>query len=133
MTPEGKIKAKINKALKTIDPIFKYMPVPTGFGRATLDYLICTGGTFVAIEAKKDASAELTPRQMMTINELLTAGAVVCVVYDDESLRSMLADISGAPRLLRRDPIPVHEHNVAWTVRANLAKSVYTNINSVCP
>lgn len=119
MTPEGKIKAKINKALKTVGPIFKYMPVPTGFGRATLDYLLCYRRGFVAVEAKKDAASELTPRQMITINELLAAGARVFVVYDQASLEEMINEMKfvspGA-----YPPIPVNEKNPAWQVRKHL-------------
>jgi hypothetical protein len=52
MTPEGKVKAAVNKVLARYKKIYRFMPVPYGYGESSLDYLICVNGRFVAIETK---------------------------------------------------------------------------------
>ena len=78
MTEEGKVKAKINAILKKY-PIYEYMPVPYGLGKSSLDYLICAGGQFIAIEAKKPY-AEPTARQDETIRQIKAAGGKVFII-----------------------------------------------------
>ena len=52
-TPEGKVKVKIRKLLANYRPIYIFMPVPVAYQAASLDYLICYLGRFIAIEAKR--------------------------------------------------------------------------------
>jgi hypothetical protein len=52
MTPEARIKAKIRKFLSTYDGMYTYWPVPSGYGKTTLDVLGCYRGFFFCIEAK---------------------------------------------------------------------------------
>ena len=68
------------------------MPVQTGYGVPTLDYLLCVKGNFIAIETKK-AGGVPTDRQKITIKEILAAGGttfVVCGEDDTEQLESYL-------------------------------------------
>lgn len=53
MTPEGKTKREINKILGYFQEVWWYMPVPSGFGKQTVDYIGCAAGEFFCIEAKK--------------------------------------------------------------------------------
>lgn len=88
MTPEGRIKASLNRRLKPMEDqqkIHKLMPVQTGFGKPGLDYHICAGGWYVCIETKADASKKLTPRQLQTKAEVEGAGGYVFIVFDKES------------------------------------------------
>ena len=56
MTPEGKVKARIDRLLKSYgDDLYLFKPVQSGFGTRTLDYLGCILGGFFAIEAKRPA------------------------------------------------------------------------------
>jgi hypothetical protein len=88
VTPEGRVKAKVNAALKPhIDAnhIWKFMPVQMGLGIPALDYLLCVCGMFVAIETKVPGKKP-TPRQELTMAALTAAGAKVFVVDDEISL-----------------------------------------------
>lgn len=83
-TPEGKIKDKVRKLLDEF-PHYRFMPVPSGYGETTLDFLICYKGRFLAIETKAP-SKKVTPRQEMIIRAIELNGGTVLVVSDDTSL-----------------------------------------------
>lgn len=86
MTPEGKIKAKINKLLSLYGTsVYKFMPVPGGFGPSSLDYILCVRGAFLAIEAKKPGG-KTTARQDFIIKQIRDAGGTVFIVDNDLSL-----------------------------------------------
>jgi|SRR5579859_5948221 len=96
MTPEGRIKAMVKKALDIyIQPHWRFMPVQTGYGSTALDFLICVNGWFVAIETKKDGKAKLTPLQQTTKTDMEAAGALVFVVYDQASCDRAMKIIHG--------------------------------------
>lgn len=89
MTPEGKVKKKVNKLLDNFSPIcYKEMPVPTGFGKSGLDYTLCVNGFFLSIETKAPGEW-LTPRQRQTAINILAAGGNVFVVSSDEGLGAL--------------------------------------------
>lgn len=81
-TPEGKVKAKVNKILSQYDGVYRFMPVPTGYGMTTLDYLLCVHGRFVAIETKTRGK-DLTPRQQQTRAAIEAAGGIVLRIDED--------------------------------------------------
>ena len=85
-TPEGKVKSKVNDALRPIAHLWKFMPVQTGYGIPALDYLLCVRGRFIAIETKAPGK-KLTTRQQHTKAELEAAGAKVFIVDGPDSLR----------------------------------------------
>jgi|GEM_PF-2149611 len=87
MTPEGKIKAKVNAVIKVFGTaIWRFMPVQTGYGSPALDYILCVNGTFVSIETKADRTKKLTPLQEGTRVFIEAAGGLVFVVYDMRTL-----------------------------------------------
>lgn len=88
MTPEGRVKAKINKVLEK-HGAYKFMPVQTGYGTKTLDYLICAGGYFIAIEAKRPGK-EPTKKQELTAREIRAAGGVVFMIDGDPKQLDLL-------------------------------------------
>lgn len=94
MTPEGKIKAKVNRRVAPYiasGQLWKFMPVQMGMGSPALDFLFCAGGFFVAIETKvKGGKRRLTSRQEITKAAMENAGAVVFVVDDDDSLNAAM-------------------------------------------
>jgi len=97
MTPEGRVKAKVNRVL---DPyikagdLYKFMPVQNGFGKKGLDYYCCFRGKFFAIETKAPGK-EPTALQWACIRELKRAGADVFIVDDDESLLDLSGFLGG--------------------------------------
>lgn len=70
MTPEGKVKAKVRGILEAYgDELYAYWPVPTGFGRTTLDILGCYRGRFFSVETKADKKKP-TLRQTGELNRI---------------------------------------------------------------
>ena len=84
-TPENAIKRKISHALSKLDCEYHFMPVQNGMGAPGLDYFICAGGWWIAIEAKAPGKKP-TPRQERTIEAIRAAHGLVFVVDGDESL-----------------------------------------------
>jgi hypothetical protein len=86
MTPEGRVKKMVNKALDALgEDCYRFMPVQSGFGRVGLDYFNCIKGRFVAIETKAPGKT-LTPLQETTKTEIERAGGIVLVVWDEGSM-----------------------------------------------
>lgn len=93
MTPEGKVKALVNRALLKIQRCYKFMPVQNGMGAPGLDYYCCINGLFVAIETKVPGK-DLTPRQTTTRDSIEAAGGLVFVIHDQKEIDEMLAQIA---------------------------------------
>lgn len=86
MTPEGRVKKMVKKALDMLGAdCWRFMPVQTGFGSPALDYLLSVRGRFVAIETKAPGK-KLTPLQEGTKAAIEAAGGIVLVVWDEDSL-----------------------------------------------
>lgn len=86
MTPEARIKIRIKKLLDSFgERIYYFMPVPSGYGAATIDYLLCIDGLFVGIEAKRPGGKP-TLRQDGVLEDIRRANGSTFVVSDDESL-----------------------------------------------
>lgn len=82
MTPEGKVKRKVSALLMNTPGLFYDMPVPSGFGKSTLDYIGCYRGRFFSIETKKPGGV-MTERQKQIAAQMRAAGGVVFVVDGD--------------------------------------------------
>ena len=78
MTPEGKVKDQLDKALKPFK-LYRFMPVQMGYGRKTLDYLLCYHGQFIAIETKAPGK-KMTALQRETACQICEAGGTVFLV-----------------------------------------------------
>lgn len=87
MTPEGAIKREINKLLDKYG-CYRFMPVPTRFGKKTIDYLVCAGGYFLGIEAKAPGGKP-TPLQEITLEQIHQAGGMIIVVDGPVSLQAL--------------------------------------------
>lgn len=90
-TPEGKIKERIKALLKAFG-VYVHMPVQNGFGDPSLDFVICAGGLFLAIEAKAPGKKP-TARQELTIAAMEAAGAFVFVVSGEADLARLKATL----------------------------------------
>lgn len=92
-TPEGKVKRAITNILKNSPECYYFMPVQTGYGSPTLDYLGCSKGRAFAIEAKAPGK-EPTTRQRAIIAQMERTGMKVFVIdgnpRDYEELRVWL-------------------------------------------
>lgn len=85
MTPEGKTKALVKRKLDELPKMYRFMAVQNGMGAPGLDFFLCAGGWFIAIETKAPGK-KLTPRQETTKAEIEAADGIVFVVDGPESL-----------------------------------------------
>lgn len=98
MTPEGRIKAKLNRELAKLQRLYRFMPVQNGMGAPALDYFLCAGGWFIAVETKKPGG-KMTPRQEKTAKQITDAHGLVFVVDGDEAMAHALQTIEACCRL----------------------------------
>lgn len=84
MTPEGKVKKKISKLLEQYKAYY-FMPVQTGYGKKTVDYLVCYKGHFIGIEAKAPGKTP-TRLQWDCLEKIGAARGYVTVIDGDASL-----------------------------------------------
>ena len=82
-TPEGRVKKRVRELLDRYDGLYHYWPVPSGYGRRTLDVIGCFRGRFFAIETKAPGEKP-TKIQAENIATILNAGGEVFVI-DGES------------------------------------------------
>jgi hypothetical protein len=101
MTPEGKVKAAVNRLLDRYKSIYRFMPVPGGFGASSLDYLLCVNGRFLAIETKAPGKKP-TDRQKLAIGQIRRAGGTVFVIDGEngelQQLEEYMERTTHAPR-----------------------------------
>lgn len=81
-TPEGKVKARVSALLKATNGLYYFMPVPSGYGESTLDYIGCYRGKLFAVETKAPGKKP-TNRQQQIIEAILRAGGAVFVIDGD--------------------------------------------------
>ena len=96
-TPENKVKAKLRKLLKNYPDIYTYWPVPSGFGKTTLDVLGCYRGRFFEVETKAPGKKP-TLRQQVELESIGRAmGKTFVIIGTDspvfEELRQWLDDL----------------------------------------
>jgi len=85
-TPEGRIKNKLDKMLKS-ERVWFYSPQAGPFGRAGVpDRVAILGGRFIGIECKADRTKKPTALQLKCMKEIEMAGGKCFVVYDDETI-----------------------------------------------
>lgn len=102
MTPEGKVKKKVSELLRKVEGLYYWMPVPSGFGESTLDYVGCYCGLFFAIETKKPGGKP-TDRQRITIEQIASAGGKTFVIDGDtEELEEWLKSLQAIRASTRR-------------------------------
>lgn len=86
MTPEGRVKAVVNRRMEKAFPdAYRFMPVQNGMGAPGLDEFWCIHGLFVAIETKVPGK-NLTPRQKITRDKIIHAGGLVFCVHDGDEI-----------------------------------------------
>ena len=82
MTPEGKVKQRVKKLLDNAREMYYYMPVQTGRGARTLDFIGCHKGEFFSIETKAPGKKP-TALQEYTARRMREAGGRVFVIDED--------------------------------------------------
>lgn len=83
-TPEAKVKAACRKYLDEIG-CYRFSPVPTGYGKRTLDDLVCWRGRFIGVEYKRVGGKEKA-HQKLTANQITAAGGLTLLIESVEGL-----------------------------------------------
>jgi hypothetical protein len=78
-TPEGEVKRAIRDVLERYEGMWFYMPVPSGYGRRTVDFIGIFRGKGFAIEAKRPGE-EPNLNQQEELGALRNAGATTFVI-----------------------------------------------------
>jgi hypothetical protein len=87
MTPEAKVKAKVDKLLHQ-HKIWFYSPQAGPYGRAGIpDRVAIVRGQFVGIEVKADRTKKPTQLQRHCMAQIEAAGGKCFVVFDVETLK----------------------------------------------
>lgn len=87
MTPEGKIKARVDRLLHQYK-IWFYSPQAGPYGRAGIpDRIAIVRGQFVGIEVKADRTKKPTALQRKCMAMIEAAGGKCFIVYDVETLK----------------------------------------------
>lgn len=82
MTPEGRVKKRVSTLLKSTPGVYYFMPVPSGYGESSLDYIGCHLGRAFFVETKAPGKRP-TDRQNQTIAAIERAGGKVFVIDGD--------------------------------------------------
>lgn len=84
------MKQKVKELLGAYPGLYYHMPVPTGFGQTSLDFIGCYAGRFFAIETKREGKKP-TLKQVDTITQMRAAGGQTFVIVgeDDPALASL--------------------------------------------
>jgi hypothetical protein len=80
VTDEGRVKEGVKKLLKQYGAYY-HMPVLSGYGKPSLDFVGCHNSRFFAIETKK-GDLQPTVRQERTIREIQLAKGPAFVVNE---------------------------------------------------
>lgn len=78
-TPEGRAKAKVRAILSKYPSMYTYWPVPSGFGRTTIDVIGCYRGRFFGVEVKAEGKKP-TLRQTQELTSMAQAMGKTFVV-----------------------------------------------------
>ncbi len=75
---EERVKNHVKRLFKKYGVSY-FMPVQSGYGSASLDFLACHKGRFLAVETKAPGK-HLTPRQELIKSEIERAGGTVFII-----------------------------------------------------
>ena len=91
VTPEGKIKLKLDKMLKSYNKDLWYFNPQSGiFGKSGIpDKILCVHGKFIGVECKADRTKKPTALQLQCMEKISQAGGVCFVVYDNETINQV--------------------------------------------
>jgi hypothetical protein len=104
-TPEGKVKAKVRKIFAEFPSVYTYWPVPSGYGRTSLDIIGCYRGQFFSVETKA-AGKKPTLRQYEEISRIGYAMGKSFVISGEDSpvLEELRAWLRALDVMVTHDP-----------------------------
>lgn len=116
-TPEGRVKNRVREVLSRYPSMYTYWPVPSGFGRTTIDVLGCYRGRFFAVEVKADGKKPTLKQatEMQTMELAMGRTFVVAGVNDPalDELVEWLDELTlGIPYDPHLSPDPVNRRPI---------------------
>ena len=92
-TPEGKVKARLDKALHQMGVWF-FSPQSGPYGRSGVpDRIACVNGHFIGLEVKADSTKKPTRLQVDCMRKIENAGGKCFVVCNDDTMAAALTYI----------------------------------------
>ena len=87
MTPEAKVKKKLDTMLKSKRKVWYFPPQAGPFGRSGVpDRIACVAGQLVGIEVKADKTKKPTALQQQCMDKIEAVGGKCFLVYDQETI-----------------------------------------------
>jgi hypothetical protein len=80
---EAQVKKAYRKILRE-KGAYVFAPVQMGYGRTTLDDLVCYRGRFIGIEAKRPGLAPTKAQDLTMVAITLAGGIAVCITHPDQ-------------------------------------------------
>lgn len=116
-TTEGRVKEKLRKLLKGYPGLYQYWPVPSGFGRTTVDVLGCYRGRFFAVELKAEGKKPTLKQhlELVSVEQAMGKSFVIAGVESPvfDSLKDWLDNIeSTIPNAAHLLPDPVQRQTI---------------------
>jgi len=104
-TPEGKVKDAVRKLLSQYSGMYLYMPVPSGYGRTSIDFLGCYRGQFFAIETKAEGKKP-TLRQVAELENIGRAMGATFVIagVEDPAIEGLHAWLDNLTETINDNP-----------------------------
>lgn len=104
-TPEGVVKDAVKGLLGERLGMYVYMPVPSGYGQQSIDFIGSFRGAFFAIETKRPGKKP-TLRQEETLAEIRASGAATFVIDGAEEfhLRALKLWLDQIDKAIPYDP-----------------------------
>lgn len=97
---ESHIKKLVKNMLDDLH-CYYFMPVQSGFGSTTLDFLVCYRGSFIGIETKRPGISRLTVRQAATARSIQAAGGIVLIINSIETVESARNFLAARGKILQ--------------------------------
>ena len=90
MTPEAKVKKKLDTMLKSKRKVWYFPPQAGPFGRSGVpDRIACVAGQLVGIEVKADKTKKPTALQQQCMDKIEAVGGKCFLVYDQETIKKI--------------------------------------------
>lgn len=104
-TPESRAKAKVREILSRYPSMYSYWPVPSGFGRTTIDVIGCYRGRFYGIEVKADGKKP-TLKQTIELQNIGSAMGKTFVIAgtSDPAIDDLIRWLDELTGTVRDDP-----------------------------
>lgn len=88
---ERNVKDDVKDFLTSIGAYW-WMHVPSGYGKSSLDFVVCYRGRYIEIETKRPGVTRPTVRQGEIIKAVRAAGGIAIVADSVEYVRMLFAD-----------------------------------------